>query len=479
MVAGFIKKRVMFGVVLIASVIAIIITIYWITNSSRVRITVGLLQMSSNVHETRLIRVIRESIDNFNKYQSKYSIVIQHVNANDDLQVYKQGAEQMCAGDEPVVCIFGGLDRQAILSTLEKYNNLLCYPKQYEGSECSRNVMYFGAPPNQQIDIGIEYGIKNISRNVLLIGSNDEYSRVANQIMSVYIEKYGATKLDEIYVAGDDAIDFTTITMRIVEQYGSTGCLIMNTLNGQLSAQFFKSLYDNYELATVDSNGNVDSNTNEHAVVSNVFPIMSFSVSEPEIQSLELKYVHGNYFIWNYSQLDRSFQNFVEKEFNNNNQTLNEMITSYTNANIIYGDPDYHGFLSALFFAEFLVSYTGTTFDAATLREAYLNRKNVPVLTPTGYLTIQNNNHLDNPVYILKVGLDKRFHTVYRTPIAIRPNPWFDIRGVEEYECDVTNYMGEKYIRDSIISKPTVPDKYTQPKTYIDENGIEYEYVYV
>ena len=41
--------------------------------------------------------------------------------------------------------------RKAVLPVFEKRNNLYFYPTYYEGFECSKNVVYTGAVPNQQL----------------------------------------------------------------------------------------------------------------------------------------------------------------------------------------------------------------------------------------------------------------------------------------------------------------------------------------
>src|SRR5258707_10505848 len=42
------------------------------------------------------------------------------------------------------------VSRKSVLPVFEELNGLLLYPVQYEGEECSRNVFYTGAAPNQQ-----------------------------------------------------------------------------------------------------------------------------------------------------------------------------------------------------------------------------------------------------------------------------------------------------------------------------------------
>src|SRR6202158_4978087 len=47
--------------------------------------------------------------------------------------------------------------RKSVLPVFEELNGILFYPVQYEGQECSRNVFYTGAAPNQQAIPAADY----------------------------------------------------------------------------------------------------------------------------------------------------------------------------------------------------------------------------------------------------------------------------------------------------------------------------------
>ncbi|MET0180172.1 MAG: transporter substrate-binding protein, partial [Novosphingobium sp.] len=70
-----------------------------------------------------------------------------------DPAIFAQKASKLVENDG-VVTVFGGwtsASRKAMLPVFEKTQNLLWYPVQFEGNECSPNIMYSGAQPNQQI----------------------------------------------------------------------------------------------------------------------------------------------------------------------------------------------------------------------------------------------------------------------------------------------------------------------------------------
>src|SRR5690242_9572876 len=66
--------------------------------------------------------------------------------------LFAEKAKQLITQDK-VAVTFGcwtSVSRKSVLPVFESNNGLLFYPVQYEGEECSRNVFYTGAAPNQQ-----------------------------------------------------------------------------------------------------------------------------------------------------------------------------------------------------------------------------------------------------------------------------------------------------------------------------------------
>ncbi len=70
-----------------------------------------------------------------------------------DPKTYNEKASKLVIQDR-VPTVFGSYtsaSRKAVLPVFEKRNNLYFYPTYYEGFECSKNVVYTGAVPNQQL----------------------------------------------------------------------------------------------------------------------------------------------------------------------------------------------------------------------------------------------------------------------------------------------------------------------------------------
>src|SRR5712692_9632688 len=73
--------------------------------------------------------------------------------------LFAEKAKQLLLQDK-VSVVFGcwtSVSRKSVLPVFENNNGLLFYPVQYEGEECSKNVFYTGATPNQQLIPAAEY----------------------------------------------------------------------------------------------------------------------------------------------------------------------------------------------------------------------------------------------------------------------------------------------------------------------------------
>ncbi len=88
--------------------------------------------------------------------------------------------------------VFGcwtSVSRKSVLPVFEELNGILFYPVQYEGQECSRNVFYTGAAPNQQAIPAVDYLMseEKVQRWVLA-GTDYVYPRTTNQILEAYLK---------------------------------------------------------------------------------------------------------------------------------------------------------------------------------------------------------------------------------------------------------------------------------------------------
>lgn len=116
-----------------------------------------------------------------------------------------------------VISVFGSYtsaSRQAVLPVVEGQNNLYWYPTLYEGRECSRNVMYGGAVPNQQQQEFVPWLKENFGGRFYLLGNDYVYPREENNVCRMILDEIGGEVVNEEYVPmGHDS--FSSIVSRI------------------------------------------------------------------------------------------------------------------------------------------------------------------------------------------------------------------------------------------------------------------------
>jgi urea transport system substrate-binding protein len=115
----------------------------------------------------------------------KLKIVPVEEDGASDWPTFAEKAKKLIDQDK-VAVVFGGwtsASRKAMLPVFEAKDHFLFYPIQYEGQECSRNIFYTGATPNQQAEPAVSWLLKNKGKDFFLVGSDYVYPRTANTII--------------------------------------------------------------------------------------------------------------------------------------------------------------------------------------------------------------------------------------------------------------------------------------------------------
>jgi urea transport system substrate-binding protein len=120
-----------------------------------------------------------------------------------DPKTFSEKANKLVVGDK-VPTVFGSYtsaSRKAVLPVFEKRNNLYWYPTYYEGFECSKNVIYTGAVPNQQQANFVPWIIKNLNKKkFFIVGSNYIYPREMAKVCKILLEQHGAQWVADEYL---------------------------------------------------------------------------------------------------------------------------------------------------------------------------------------------------------------------------------------------------------------------------------------
>jgi urea transport system substrate-binding protein len=120
-----------------------------------------------------------------------------------DPKTYNEKASKLVIRDR-VPTVFGSYtsaSRKAVLPVFERRNNLYFYPTYYEGFECSKNVVYTGAVPNQQLSNFIPWIVSKLGKKkFFIVGSNYIYPREMAKVSKILIEKAGAEWIADEYL---------------------------------------------------------------------------------------------------------------------------------------------------------------------------------------------------------------------------------------------------------------------------------------
>ncbi len=287
-----------------------------------------------------------------------------------DWPTFAEKAQKLIEADE-VATVFGcwtSASRKAVLPVFERLDHMLWYPVQYEGNECSKNILYTPAVPNQQTKVALDYMVKNLGvTKVYLEASDYVYPRTANQIAKAQIEQLQAEGAD-IELVGENyqplgAQDYATAVTKIVAS-GANG--VLNTINGDSNVGFFKQM-------------EAQGLTPETVVV------MSSSLSEDDVRGIGAENVIGHYAVWNY------FQSQDRPE----NKKFVEAFKAKFGQDRVTGDPIEKGYVGVNMWK--LAVEKADTFDIPTVREAVIG---IEFEAPGGTHTMQPNHHTTKPILV-------------------------------------------------------------------------------
>ena len=150
------------------------------------------------------------------------------------VQVFAQKAKKLILQDK-VVAVMGcytSASRQSVLPVFEEHNNLLLYPTLYEAQECSKNVFYTGAVPNQQLDDFVPWILKNIGSKFYLIGANYIYPKETNREVKALLKQHGGEHVAEEYSPLGHT-EFATNINKIAAKNPDVGCGVPTAENDQ------------------------------------------------------------------------------------------------------------------------------------------------------------------------------------------------------------------------------------------------------
>lgn len=315
------------------------------------------------------------------------------VNPDSNWDLYNQMSKRLIDEDK-VVCVLGcytSASRKSVLPVFEEKDSLLYYPVYYEGNECSSNVIYTGAAPNQQITDSIPFCFKKFGPKGFFIGSDYIYPKESNRIAKAELVKAGGKVVGDEYAALGTT-EFITIINKIKAAKPN---FILSNLVGDSIPAFYRQFKD-------------------AGISSADMPIMAFPTTEEEIQAMGSENAAGHYTSFNYFQSVDTPENklFVEqfkKMFGDTRVTNGVMEAAY---------------IQTFFMAQAMqdVLKAGKQIDTKTLREA---TRGQVFNAPQGKVKVDPDNY--HSYLYSRIGKwkpDGQAEIVFATKSAVKPIPW-------------------------------------------------------
>ena len=375
-------------------------------------IKVGILHSLSGtmaISEKSLVDSTQLAIEEINKAGGVLGQQIEAIveDGASDWPTFAEKAKKLIDQDK-VVVVFGcwtSASRKAVLPVFESKDHLLFYPVQYEGQECSKNIFYTGAAPNQQIEPSVEWLLNNKGKEFFLVGSDYVFPRTANTIIKAQLEALGGKVVGEDYLPLGNS-EVTPIISKI-KQALPNGGVIYNSLNGDSNVAFFKQMQG-------------------AGLTADKYPSMSVSIAEEEVKAIGPEFLKGHYAAWNYFM---TVDNPANKKFV-------EAFKAKYGADRVTNDPMEAGYIAVNICAQ-AVKKAGKADDLEAVRMAALGQT---FDAPEGKVTMENSHHLSKFVRIGEVTADGQFKIVNETKEAVAPLPWNQfVTETKGYYCDYSD----------------------------------------
>ncbi|MCH7733303.1 MAG: transporter substrate-binding protein, partial [Candidatus Marinimicrobia bacterium] len=358
-------------------------------------IRIGILHSLSGTmasSERPLIDAALFSIDEINKKGGILGKQLLGIveDACSDPEIFRLKAEKLLEQND--VHVLSGCwtssSRKAVQEVIQEKNVFLLYPVQYEGLEENPNILYSGSCLNQQISPAIDWCLSQGHKNFYLVGSDYVFPKTANALIKSLILDHGANILGEDYLPLG-ATDFKDVTKSIKSALPD---FVINTINGDSNAGFF---------AHYNKSGNE-------------FPVMSFSISENDLENLGIQsaphYLCGSYFHNFDNEVNQRFIRDFRK-YNNNPIVSDPMVMTYSQIRL----------------------WSQAVEEAGSLDiediQAHIHGQKLN--SPAGLLEVMHNNHILKSTFIGKQTSDRKFEVIWKSDKRIKPKPWLGMEDVE------------------------------------------------
>jgi urea transport system substrate-binding protein len=330
------------------------------------------------------------------------------VDGASDWPTFAREAERLITAEHvsAIVGCWTSACRKSVKPVVERHDQLLIYPMAYEGLEVSDNIVYTGSAPNQQIVPALKWSLDNLGKRVFLVGSDYVWPHSLNAIIRDHIAALNGE------VAGEEYIFFGSqdVADAVEKIRASRPDAVISTVVGDSNFAFYRALRQ----AGLDATK---------------MPVVSLSISEGELLSLDATDVAGHYSAWSY------FQSVPRAE----NQSFVQRFRARYGIDRTTSDVIEAAYASVLLWAKAVEQ--GNSPDPDTVNETILGAS---INAPEGVITVDPvTRHTWRSFHVGKIRPDGQIDIVWSADHPIRPVPFPRTRSRVEWE----QFLDELYQR--------------------------------
>ena len=316
-----------------------------------------------------------------------------------DPDTYARLAEKLIVQDRvaALIACWTSACRKTVRPVIERHNSLMIYPMAYEGLEISRNIVYTGAAPNQQIIPAMNWSFEHLGKRFFLVGSDYVWPHSVNAIIRDQMMALGGEIVGETYLPYG-GLDVGEVVRKIREAKPN---VIFSTVVGDSNAPFYRGL-------------------REAGLTPRVAPVVSFSIAETELQKLPAADLAGHYCAWPY------FQSIDRPE---NEAFIHRFRTRYGDKRVL-SDVMETAYFSVRLWARAVEQAGGTELGA--VNEDLLGQS---FDAPEGIVTVDSTTrHTWRSFNMGLIREDGRIQIVWSAEHPIRPVPYPRSRSVKQWD---------------------------------------------
>ena len=328
--------------------------------------------------------------------------VIADTASNDDTAAIK--LERLLTEDKvsAVIGCWTSACRKTVKPIIERHASLLIYPMAYEGLEKSPNIIYTGAAPNQQVLPAVNWSFENLGKRFFLIGSDYIWPHAVNAIITDQLKALGGELVGETYLPFG-SVDPAAAIEKI---RAAKPDVILSTVVGDSNAPLYRGL----KAAGLDPKQ---------------APVISFSISETEVQQIPNADIAGHYSAWNY------FQTIHRSE----NTAFVQAFRNRYGASRVVSDVMETAYISAKLWAQ--AAERANSLVAEDINQALMG---LSYDAPEGIVTIDPaTRHTWRSFNMGKISEDGSINIVWSADYPIRPVPYPRSRSVMDWEGFLQN----------------------------------------